>query len=244
MNPTFLNINVLVKDDDTEKAVLAEIAEALGCDSVQVTEGHSGHWDAEAAGLMKDVSRRHPGVIIEVWGDGAERDDMWAERFRDGRSELVSRTKDPVFADILTEYEAEHAFRDARERYDAALADLRKAAVRRIRTLKERITGAPDRFLWLNRLNDLCSQLVIADSLPLSNREYVPLLVTGIHDDGEAVSTEEDPVCIPDMLPEDITALVDTLEGYAVDIEKGFIRGRWNEEEEWYELYNRDDEED
>lgn len=108
---------------------------------------------------------------------------------------------------------------------------------RRIRTLKERITGAPDKFLWLNRLNDHCPQLVIADSLPLSNREYVPLLVTGIHDDGETVSTEQDPVDVDDMLPDDVKNLVNLLEGYIDEIAKGTVKGRWNDDENWYELY-------
>lgn len=62
--------------------------------------------------------------------------------------------------------------------------------------------------------------------MPLSNREHVPLLVTGIHDNGEIVSTEQDPVDVDDMLPDDVKNLVNLLEGYIDKIAKGTVTAR------------------
>lgn len=236
---TFFNVNVTAPTKKDHYAVRKEIAKAAFGDKNAIRdvdcgfEAHWYDWDKDLA----SISARHPGVLIEASGYGEDSNDIWAARYRDGKSETIRFEGLPDFKEILTSQEEEDVFRKASETYRDALDNLTKAAVRRIRTLKERITGAPDRFLWLNRLNDVCPQLVIADSLPLSNREYVPLLVTGIQDDGEAVCTEQDPVDVDDMLPDDVNGLVNLLEGYVKEIAKGTVRGRWNDDEEWYELY-------
>lgn len=233
---TFFNVNITAPTKKEHFAVLKEIAEAADQNIQNVNYGFEGHWydwDKDLAA----ISARHPGVLIEAGGYGEDNNDIWAARYRDGKNETIRFEGLPDFKEILTSQEEEDVFHKASEAYHTALDDLTKAALRRIRKIKERITGAPDRFLWLNRLNDVCPQLVIADSLPLSNREYVPLLVTGIQDDGEAVCTEQDPVDVADMLPDDVKGLVNLLEGYVEEIAKGIVKGRWNDDEEWYELY-------
>lgn len=236
---TFFNVNITAPTKEEHNAVRREIAEAAFGDKNAIRdvdcgfEGHWYDWDKD----LTSISARHPGVLIEASGDGEDSDDIWAARYRDGDSEIVQFEGLPDFKEILTSREEEDVFRKASEAYREALDALTEAAVRRIRTLKDRITGGGDKFLWLKRLNDHYPQLVIADSLPLSNRKYVPLLVTGIQDDGEAVCTEQDPVDVKDLLPDDLRDLVDLLEGIVKEIEKGDIKGVWNDDEEWYELY-------
>lgn len=233
---TFFNINITAPTKEEHDIVRKEIAGAAGKDPLNIDGGFVAQWYDYDKDLAA-ISASHPGVLIEAYGYGENTCDLWAARYRDGKSETIRFEDPPAFKETLTSQEEEDVFRKANDAYDKALEALTEAAVRRIRTLKERITGAPDRFLWLNRLNDVCPQLVIADSMPLSNREYVPLLVTGIHDDGETVSTEQDPVDVDDMLPDDVKNLVNLLEGYIDEIAKGTVKGSWNDDENWYELY-------
>lgn len=236
---TWFNINTSTEPQDyrEEEAVRKEISNAVfGTDHHNVIEGFEAHWYDHDKDLIK-ISKKHPTVLIEISGDGEDSDDIWSARYRNGESETVQFEGLPDFKEILTPQEEEKIFSNARDAYRKAIDDLKEAAVRRIRTLKERITEAPDRFLWLNRLNDVCPQLVIACERPCSNREYDPLLVYGIHDDDETLSTEQDPVDIKDLLPDDLRDLVALLEGLVKEIEKGDIKGVWNEDEEWYELY-------
>ena len=226
---TFFNVNITAPTKKEHFAVLKEIAEAADQDIPNVNYGFEGHWydwDADLAA----ISARHPGVLIEAGGNGEDSNDIWAARYRDGKSEIIRFEGLPDFKEILTSQEEEVVFRKTSEAYREALDNLTKSALRRIRTLKDHITEGPDKFLWLNRLNDHCPQLVIADGLSLSH-------VTGIHDDGETLSTEQDPVDVKDLLPDDLRDLVDLLEGIVKEIEKGDIKGVWNDDEEWYELY-------
>jgi hypothetical protein len=230
MNLTFLNINLLNADNDTEKTVYAEIAAAFGASTTEVTEGHSRHWDDEVAGLLKVISRKHPGVIIDVWGDGEQRDDMWAERFRDGKSEIAPRYKDPAFLDILTPTETESAYSDACLRFHRSLNEMSRAAVRYLRDLKELITGGPDRYLDWSRLNDAYPQLRIGSG-------FGSLLTYALSDDAEQLNTEEDPVCIDDLSPDYITKTVSAIEDFLKEIKNGVVTGEWDEEDEIYRLY-------
>lgn len=236
---TWFNINTSAEPQEyrEEEAVRKEISNAVfGTDHHNVIEGFEAHWYDHDKDLIK-ISKKHPAVLIEISGDGEDSDDIWAARYRNGESETVQFEGLPDFKEILTSQEEEDVFHKASEAYDEARDALTEAAVRRIRTLKDRITGTHDSHLCLDRLNDHCPQLVIADGLPLSHREYVPVLVTGIQDDGEAVSTEQDPVDINDMLPDDMASLVKLLEDLIDEIAKGTVKGRWNDDEEWYELY-------
>ena len=239
---TWFNINTSAAPQDfrEEEAVRKEISKAVYGDEHHhrdiIENGFEAHWYDYDKDLIK-ISKKHPTVLIEVSGDGENSDDLWAARYRNGESETVRFEGLPDFKEILTPQEEEKIFSNAREAYCKAIDGLKEAAVRRIRMLKDRITVEPERHLSIELLNNNGPELVISGELPLSNREYVPLMVGGIHDDGETLWTEEDPVCIPDMLPDDVTDVVNLLEGYVKDIEKGVIKGRWNEEEEWYELY-------
>jgi len=240
---TWFNVNITSAPQDYKEAEEArkDIAKAVfGIDTKQnlsrLDEGFEAHWYDHDKDLVK-ISKKHPKVLIEVSGDGESSDDVWASRYRDGESETVQFEGLPDFQEILTPEEEEKVFARAKEAYNKTLEGLVQAARRRVRALKDRITEGTDRHLSLEILNRTGPELVISDSLPLSNREYVPLLVTGIQDDGETLCTEQDPVCVIDMLPQDIFNLVLTLEGYVRDIERGFLSGRWNEDEEWYELY-------
>ncbi len=236
---TFYNVNIISFNEEERNAVREEIARAAfdeRAKSSDVDYGFEAHWYDHDDDL-KAIAKRHPDVIIEVSGDGEDPNDIWASRYHGDRSETIRFDGLPDFKEILTSQEEEDAFRKAAQAYDEALDALSKAAVRRVRILKDRITEEPGRHLCLERLNDDGPELVIADSLPLSNREYAPLLVTGIQDDGEAVCTEGDPVAIGEMLPEDKKNLVGCLEGLVRDIEKGTVKGRWDDNNEWYELY-------
>ncbi len=232
----FFNVNIAAPTEEDHDIVRKEIAGAAGKDPLNIDGGFVAQWYDYDKDLAA-ISARHPGVLIEAYGYGENTCDLWAARYRDGKSETIRFEDPPAFKETLTSQEEEDVFRKASKAYNDALDALTEAAVHRIRTLMERITGDTERVLWLNRLNDHCPQLVIADSLPLSNREYVPLLVTGIHDDGATISTEQDPVDLKDLLPDDLRNLVALLEGLVKEIEKGTVKGRWNDDEEWYELY-------
>lgn len=233
---TFFNINITAPNKQEYDIVRKEIAGAADRNPHDIDGGFEARW-YECDKDLAAISKRHPGVLIEASGDGETRDDLWTARYRDGKSETIRFEGLPHFKEILTPEEEEDVFRKASEAYDKALDALTEAAVRRIRTLKDRITGTHDSHLCLDRLNDRLPQLVIADGLPLSHREYVPVMVTGIQDDGEQVCTEGDPVDINDMLPDDMASLVRLLENLIDEIAKGTVKGRWNDDEEWYELY-------
>lgn len=235
-----LKITSCPLDTKEEQAVKDEISKKIkNCCTERYKDieyGFTAKWGSYEEDL-KEISKRHPSVLIEIYCNGEDAEDVWKARFRNGESETIQFETLPDFKDILSQEEEEKIFSKARDKYWEALLAMKEAAIRRIRTLKDRITEGPDRHLSLERLNDVCPQLVIACERPCSNREYDPLLVYGIHDDGETLSTEQDPVDIKDLLPDDLHDLVDLLEGIVKEIEKGDIKGRWNDDEEWYELY-------
>ena len=228
------------KDSKEEQSVKDEIKKKIENICTEMTEnvedGFKAKW-GEYEEDLKEISKRHPSVLIEIYCNGEDAEDVWKARFRDGESETIQFETLPDFKEILSQEEEEKVFSKARDKYWEALQAMKEAAIRRIRALKDRITEGPDRHLSLERLNNVCPQLVIAGERPCSNREYDPLLVYGIHDDGETLCTEQDPVDIDDLLPDDLRELVGLLEGYIKEIEKGEIKGHWDEESEWYELY-------
>lgn len=232
---TFFNVNITAPSKKEHDIVRKEIAEAAGRDPQNVDYGFEGHWYDSDKDLAA-ISARHPGVLIEVSGDGEESGDLWASRYRDGKSETVRFEGLPDFKEILTSREQEEISRKTSDAYNDALSALTEAALRRIRVLKDRITGEPDRLLSLERLNDDSPQIVIVDSVPLSHHEYVPLLVTAISADGKTVHTEQDSVELSDLLPKDLTRLFSLLESYVEDIDKGVIKRHWNGEEGVFEL--------
>jgi hypothetical protein len=62
---------------------------------------YEAHW-YDCARDLAEVSKRHPGVIIEVDGEGEDRDDTWCARFLDGELERVEQeTRFPPFKTIL-----------------------------------------------------------------------------------------------------------------------------------------------
>ena len=236
---TYYGVSVIGGSADEQNAIFKEISKAVYGDengASDIETGFEAKWyDCEDD--VTTISRRHPDIIIEVTGDGESSEDIWAERFRGGDTETLRFDGLPDFKTILAPGEEEKAYDAAGRAYRKALEALRSTAIQRIRQLKDSITKEPDRHLSIELLNDSGPELVVAGTLPLSHREYVPLMVGGIHDDGDVLWTERDPVCVADMLPEDLFNLVATLEGFVRDIERGIIKGRWCEEEEWYELY-------
>lgn len=232
----FFNVNITAPTEEDHDIVRKEIAGAAGKDPLNIDGGFVAQWYDYDKDLAA-ISASHPGVLIEAYGYGENTCDLWAARYRDGKSETIRFEGPPAFKETLTPEEEEKIFAKAQAAYIEAFFTMREAAKRRIRTLKDRITEGPDRHLSLDRLNNVCPQLVIACERPCSNREYDPLLVYGIHDDAETLSTEQDPVDVEDLLPDDLSDLVILLEGIVKEIEKGDIKGTWNEEEGWYELY-------
>lgn len=197
---------------------------------------------------MLPLSQKYPELIIEVSGEGEVNDDLWIARYRNGKKEENAYNPASIckFSDILTEGETERIFVEANAEYHTALDAMRKAARRRIQALKKRITGSEEAFLSLHILNKRFNQLVVScQESYVSNKSLIPGVVTCIHDDGETFATDlGDPTDLFQMVPSDIAEVVTCLEQFVKEIEGGVIKGRWNEEDEWYELYYADQDPD
>lgn len=238
---TWYNINVTTDDKNERQAVLKEIAiAAFGDETAEedVESGFEGRWYDCDDDLQK-ISKRHPGVLIEISGDGEASDDIWAARYLDGKTEEVRYEGLPDFRNVLTPQEKERAFDKAWDAYRDALNEMRLQAGRRIRAVKERITGREDCHLSFRRLNVKFAQLVLSQEAHfVSNGEWQPAIVEGIQDDGETLCTDDgDPIGLSEMIPGQIRDVVTCVEDFERDLAKGTIKGRWDEENEWFELY-------
>lgn len=108
----YTNCSAICRDcgyDDEEK-ILRSIKEEYfgGVDSDHVTFETQHYWVDKDYNFFKKLSKKFPGVIIEVDGSGEEDGDMWSCRFRDGEMEEVqARIEWPPFGKILSKDEQE-----------------------------------------------------------------------------------------------------------------------------------------
>lgn len=238
---TWFNINITTDDENERQAVLREIAKAAFDNetATNVVElGFEGHWYDCDEDLVA-ISRRHPGVLIEISGNGESSDDLWAARYLGGKTEKVRYEGLPDFRNVLTPQEKERAFDKAWDAYRDALNEMRLQAGRRIRAVKQRITGREDCHLSFRRLNEKFAQLVLSQEAHfVSNGEWQPAIVEGIQDDGETLCTDDgDPIGLSEMIPGQIRDVITCVEDFERDLAKGTIKGRWDEEKEWFKLY-------
>lgn len=108
----YTNCAVICRDcgyDDEEKILKAVKEEYIGSFDVNCTTFETQHyWGKEDYNFFKKLSKKFPGVIIEVDGEGEEHGDMWSCRFRDGEMEEVqARIEWPPFGKILSKDEQE-----------------------------------------------------------------------------------------------------------------------------------------
>lgn len=228
---TSYNLSVCGVSGDEEEQIYREIADAAGEPLENVESfGFTGHW-YDSDDDLKRIAARHPEAIIEVSGNGEAPDDIWCARYKGRRCETVRYNGLPDFKDVLTPEEEERVFGEAYDRYLAARKEMLAAAARRIRAVKARITGREDCHLVLDREN----WFVISAKSPVTD-EPLRVTVTGINDDGERVTTSDDPVLLDEMEEGDVKALVTALENIEKDIREGRLAGRYDEEDDWFIL--------
>lgn len=79
----------LIQGDENEfDKMVEEIIDETG---VNVRDGDDAKWyDSDED--MKRISAKHPGLLVELTGDGENADDHWRTRYRGGESETVQMT--------------------------------------------------------------------------------------------------------------------------------------------------------
>lgn len=172
---------------------------------------------------LEAVSKSFPGAIIEVTlaVPSADIKDQIAVRFRDGDSEL-STGHYGRWHTMLTQRQEEKVYAEARKRYLITRQDLAPAAARHLHNVIRRITGREDCFL------DVSAYFSKVYAGNPDDDEGRP--VTMIHDDAEAVSTEDgDPVFLSLMDPPTIDDLVTLVEGIEYQMKAGYLKGGYDE---------------
>ena len=230
---TWYNIAVVTEDDKKRKVVEKEIAKAIWGEDGNLEDLHCGFesksFDADAD--LPPIAKRHPDVMIEVYGDGSDSDDIWTARYRGEESETVRFSGLDDFKDILTPSEAERIFIDARKKYWEALLALRQAARRRIHDVKLRICdGHEDCFLDISGMDgDDTDYVTIIAKTGIGEAERH--IVFGFLSDNKKVLTDEGlEISLDDISPDSLRDLVCALENLERDIDQGIIICDFNEE--------------
>lgn len=94
-------LNKIEGSDEDFEALVKEINDMHGYDfsSEDVQEGT---WYDHSKELKK-LTRRWPGLLVELYGDGENSEDQWAARYRNGQEEVQSYIRDDVrFEKLVT----------------------------------------------------------------------------------------------------------------------------------------------
>ena len=141
---------------------------------------------------LRDLSKRYPDVIIEVYGDGTMEDstDLWKQRWHKGAYETCSFDPECLdeFAMILTPEEEFRQFSKYARRYYKLLDVIRDLAWRHILDTIERITGCRDAYIDIHEINEYQDILLISS---LSNPEATMQVVEGVLPQEEEFWTDE-----------------------------------------------------
>lgn len=162
---TFYNFSISGSAEATaavKEAILKAADPFEHCDDPE--EGFQAKWYDYNKDLA-NISKDHPGVLIEVSGDGENADDRWKARYRDGKSETV-RMVMPPFTRILTDEEAKTACYAEWENHRVSAFRLLVVARKRIGTLLHDLCGADGATLNIEALNEQGPQLEVLTNAP------------------------------------------------------------------------------
>lgn len=99
---TYFIISRVDGNEDDYNKIVEELKEESGLD---LKSGDSAKWYDSHEDCLK-VSKKYPGVMFQLDGDGANSDDVWATRYKGGESETVESMM-PPFQKMLTAEEKE-----------------------------------------------------------------------------------------------------------------------------------------
>lgn len=229
---TAFNLNIHGVTPEEMRKIYEEIAEAA-YEAVDAVEyGFTGKWYDYGKDLAKTAAR-HPDAIIEVSGQGEAPDDIWEARYRGGQVETIRYEGLPPFREILTPEEEAAAFNNAYRAFIDAKDTMVRAAAAHIRRVKARITGREDCHLYLKPVTDEAPLCTVEGLTPITDAPY-RTVVTGISDDGESVTTEDDPMDLQEMTPESVHNVVLMVETLETDLKDGRYIGRYDEDDGWF----------
>lgn len=227
---TSYNLYVCGADAEETRKIYEEIAEAAGESAEDVKfYGFTGHWYDYGENLAK-IAARHPNAIIEVSGQGEAPDDIWKARYRGDQVETIRYEGLPPFREILTPEEESAVFNSAYRAFTDAKDTMVHCAAARIRRVKARITGREDCHLYLKAVPSLCT---VEGRTPITDAPY-RTGVTGISDDGESVTTDDDPMDLQEMTPASVFDVVRMIEILEIDLKYGRFAGRYDEDDGWF----------
>ena len=229
---TAFNLNVHGAAPEEEKKIYDEIAEAAGESAEAVEYGFTGKWYDYGEDLAK-IAAKHPDAIIEVSGQGEAPDDIWEARYRGDQVETIRYEGLPPFREIVTPEEEAAAFNNAYRAFIDAKNTMVRAAAAHIRRVKARITGREDCHLYLKPVTDEAPLCTVEGRTPITDAPY-RAVVTGISDDGESVTTEDDPMDLQEMTPESVSDVVRMVEILETDLKDGRFAGRYDEDDGWF----------
>ena len=216
---TCFGIYIHTEDHAVEKEIVDEIARLSGYSRGDIEDGFCGHWYDCTQDLAR-VSESHPGVIIEVSGDGEASDDVWKARFLDGREEVVRFEGLPPFKEILSDSERENSWGDAVAQYNACRDSLRDAALRQIRRLKDYICYGDGCELSFEVLNRDCPVLTVDAPVALGSGTFRAFIET-ISADGRTFYDDEGyEIGVDDLSDGDMMKTVSALEEIAREIRR------------------------
>lgn len=230
MNSTYITFNFYGPDDEI-LAAAQDIARLKAEDVDNVLDsGFETKWSNWEADLC-DISRRHPSVLIAACfdGEGSSVDEHFAARFRGGECEAHGADIRP-FTTILYPLEERGVFANAMRAYNRARAALPATAARRLRALKDTITGHVDATLDVSAVT-LSRHLRMA---VLRDGRYDD--VTAIAADGRTLSTDNTPIAIDDLNAEALAEVVAFGEELCLQKEAGILCGIWDEAASTYRL--------
>lgn len=226
---TAFNLNIYGAAPEEEEKIYDEIAEASGGDPVC---GFVGKWYDYGEDLAK-IAAKHPDAIIEVSGQGEAPDDIWEARYRGDQVETIRYEGLPPFREILTPEEEAAVFNNAYRAFTDAKDTMVRCAAARIRRVKARITGREDCHLYLKPVTDEAPLCTVEGRTPITDAPYRTIVI-GISDDGESVTTEDDPMDLQEMAPESVFDVVRMIEILEIDLKDGRFAGRYDEDDGWF----------
>lgn len=230
---TSYNLYVCGADAEETRKIYEEIAEAAGESAEDVKfYGFTGKWYDYGKDLAK-IAAKHPDAIIEISGQGEAPDDIWKSRYRGDQVETIRFEGLPDFKEILTPKEESAAFNNAYRAFIDAKDTMVRCAAAHIRRVKARITGREDCHLYLKPVTDEAPLCTVEGRTPITDAPY-RTIVTGISDDGESVTTEDDPMDLQEMTPESVSVVARMIEILETDLKDDRYTGRYDEDDGWF----------
>ena len=103
---TNFTINKIEGSDEDYRHLKEDILKKTGIDFIK-DETHEAKWYKHEADLTK-LTKKYPGLLVQLDGNGENWDDLWATRFRNGETETFNYVKEQsAFSVLLSEEEKE-----------------------------------------------------------------------------------------------------------------------------------------